>query len=346
MSIRYLILALTTRCNLNCSYCYNGEASPPLDMSPAVLQAAVELAVEGGGPFHLQLSGGEPTLVPDLIRLAARRASETGRCGQIGLQTNATCLTAEVVDVIKSYEIQVGISLDGPPQVHQHQRGKAAETLRGMHLLEAAEIPFRVTTVVTRASAASLDRLVMLLAGFASARGIGLDLLVDKGCANRPGGAAPADAATLISGLQRMVVALDAINARRRVPLQLRERDLLGRTRPETNKIFCHAAAGESLAVDPEGRLFPCGQTLGDPQFAAGTVWAPQFNGLTALERCQPPTADCRACALESICPGDCPSRLHYNAVSRPAQACVLYQTLWKLDHVNTILSEKGEFAS
>lgn len=333
MSIRYLILALTTRCNLNCSYCYNGEAPPPQDMSSAVLQAAVDLAAQGGAPFHLQLTGGEPALAPDLIRLAARLGRETGRCGQVGLQTNATCLTAELVDSIKSYDIQVGVSLDGPLQVHQHQRGKAAETLRGMRLLEAAEIPFRVTTVVTQASAASLDKLIMLLAGFASARGVGLDLLVDKGRANRPGGAAPADTATLQRGLQRMVIALDAVNARRRIPLQLRERDLLGRTRSETDKGFCHAAAGESLAVDPEGRLFPCGQTLTDPQFAAGTVWAPQFNGLTALERCQPPAADCRACALASICPGDCPSRLYYNAPSRSAQACVLYQTLWQMDH-------------
>lgn len=344
MPIRYLILALTTRCNLNCHYCYHGDNSQATDMSPAVVDAVVELAAQGGAPFHLQLTGGESTLVPDLIRRAARLGRETGRCRQIGLQTNATCLTPELLKLIQRYEIQVGVSLDGPPHIQQRQRGKTAETLRGMRLLEAAEIPFRVTSVITQASAATLDQLVLLLAGFASARGIGLDLLVDKGRANSPGGVAPADPKSLRIGLRRMVTALDAVNARRRMPLLLRERERIGHVHREPKKAFCHAVAGESLAVDPEGRLSPCGQTLGDPNFSIGTVWTPKIKGLAALDCSQPPTADCQACALRSICPGDCPSRLHYNAASRPRQACVLYQTLWRLDHADQIQAEKGAF--
>jgi uncharacterized protein len=74
----------------------------------------------------------------------------------------------------------VGVSLDGPPAVHEQQRGMAAETLRGLKLLEREGIPFRVTTVLTQTNVRVLDRLVLTLAGFACAGGIGLDLLVNK----------------------------------------------------------------------------------------------------------------------------------------------------------------------
>jgi hypothetical protein len=58
-----------------------------------------------------------------------------------------------------------------------------------LHLLETAGILFRVATVVTQANAAVLDGLVLTPAGLAHARGIGLDLLVNKG---RAGDRSPA----------------------------------------------------------------------------------------------------------------------------------------------------------
>jgi hypothetical protein len=31
------------------------------------------------------------------------------------------------------------------------------------------------------------------------------------------------------------------------------------------------------MAVNPDGRIFPYGQTLGDERFAVGTIWAPEL---------------------------------------------------------------------
>jgi uncharacterized protein len=332
MPVRHLILALTTRCNLNCAYCYNGsvDSKSPANMTPAVVAAALELVSHSGNPFDLQFTGGEPTLVPDRLDLAARLARATGRCRRIAIQTNATHLTPTLIDLFRTHEIQVGVSLDGPPEVHQRQRGRVADTLRGLGLLEAAGIPFRVTTVVTRESAATLDRLALLLSGFASARGIGLDLLVDKGAA-LAGGTEPADSMVLVNGLEGLIKTLDMVNARRRIPIRLRERDRLNPFLPQADKGFCPAAIGESMGVDPSGNLFPCGQTLGDPLFAAGTVWDPEVNRLHRLSHCRPLQASCDRCDLAQFCPGDCPSRLFYNGVGGSALACTLYQTLWRL---------------
>lgn len=111
-------------------------------------------------------------------------------------------------------------------------------------MLEAAGIPFQVTTVVSEANVAVLDRLVLTLAAFGCARGIGLDLLVVKGRARTTHGPSPADRHALAEGIHRMVTVLNAVNARRISPIRLRERDLLAKTKAKSRSPFCHACRG------------------------------------------------------------------------------------------------------
>jgi uncharacterized protein len=183
-----------------------------------------------------------------------------------------------------------------------------------------------------------LDRLVLTLAGFGYARGIGLDLLVGKGRAGASTAVAPADAPTLEKGIRRMLAVLADVNRRREMPIRLREQDsVIGRN--EKRSVYCHACRGESLSVDPDGRLFPCGQTLGDEAFAAGTIWKPQYERLAALRECRPlGGVSCADCDLATVCPGDCPSRLHYNRATNAGLICNVYRTIWengssKLNH-------------
>ena len=289
-SIRYLILSLTNRCNLRCAYCYNGRTDAVVDMPEPVIRQAIGIAAEDGHPLHLQLTGGEPTLVPSSVEKAAMLARDTGLCRSMGIQTNGTVLTQEMIALFKRYGFKVGVSLDGPPEIHQKQRGMAAETFRGLRMLEDADIPFRVTTVVTKANVLFLDQLILTLAAFSCARGVGLDMLVHKGRAAEGTAVRPAEPVSLERGIRRMMVALKSINKRRKIPVRFREQDLVKdtETRP---KAFCHACLGQSLAVDPNGRLFPCGQTMGDMDFFAGTVRKPEYQRLKCLKETLPPAA-------------------------------------------------------
>ena len=358
MVIRYLIIALTTRCNLKCRYCYVNASSKGVDMKKSVLLKAMELAENSAEsqkvPLHVQLTGGEPTLVPDLVEMACHQAKETAqrrsRPLSMAIQTNATALTPDLISLFKRFNIQVGVSLDGPPKVQESLRGKAALTLRGLQLLESERIPFRVTTVVSHDNVAHLHRLMWVLAGFSQARGMGLDLLVNKGRAmgdERITEAAfdhvrSADHDELRQGVEAMLKALKEINLRRSIPLQLRELELVKnqQKRGKNKKAFCHACQGESVAVHPDGRLFPCGQTLEDPGLQAGTVWQPETKRLHILKDAaalfdshasDPPTA-CRSCPLKGRCPGECPSRLYYNGKNKDQDdrrlICTLYGSL------------------
>lgn len=330
-TIRYLVLWLTDACNLQCRYCYRPPVATPRHMSAAVLAQALKLAGASGLPFHVQVSGGEPTLVPDLIAVLLDYLRPFQGRAALGLQTNGTCLTPALVQLLKDGQVQVGVSLDGPPAVQEALRGGAARTSQGLQLLEEHSVPFRVTTVVTADNVASLDLLALLLGSFRQARGIGLDLLTVKDHVSR-GRVAPAEPEALRRGMMGFLETLRFLNANRPQPLHLREADTLRRAwERQQPQVFCHASRGESLAVAPDGTVYPCGQTCGEDLFAAGTVWEPELSRLQVLGHYRRPRhADCHRCPLTAFCPGDCPSRLLFNHPREARLICVLYQTIWE----------------
>ncbi|MDR2422201.1 MAG: radical SAM protein, partial [Deltaproteobacteria bacterium] len=281
MPIDYLILILTTRCNLKCSYCYNGDLAPQ-DMGLKTLVRGLALAAAGEGPLRIQLTGGEPTLLPELIEAAAQEAAKLRRPYRLSLQTNATLLDRQLAKTLKKLNVEVGVSLDGPPALNEAMRGESKMAFRGFSALESEAWPFTATTVVAGPNAKELYQVPLVLAQYNAALGLGLDLLVQKGRgAEGPGsaqGQGPAkglDAESLAAGLVKLKQTLAFINVRRKKPLILREEEFLRRARRrDDGQGFCAACRGSSLAVAPDGRVYPCGQSAFLDDFCLGTVFS------------------------------------------------------------------------
>lgn len=344
LKLCYLTLLLTTECNLRCIYCYREGQESVQSMPKEVAEESLRLAAASQQPFHVQLTGGEPSLEPELIEWAAAAVRKKEWPATLGLQTNGTLLNDFLLNVCKRLDIQIGVSLDGPLDVQEKLRGKAAATLKGLKLLAEHGVPFRVTTVVTQHNVMHLGRLALLLGAFPNARGLGLDLLVQKGRGRQQAPTSICSPESLEAGLKELLEVLRLINEKRSQPIQLRELEQLRKIRTKKRAIpFCHACRGESMAVHPTGAIYPCAQTVGDPYFASGTVWAPDVlrlvrpgcGGEPATET--PEAANrfadektCSACPLERHCPGDCPSRQHYNDRQTSLLACVMHRTLWE----------------
>ncbi len=420
MKISYLILGLTTGCNLRCRYCYRGEeASGPVEvMGDGVMAKALGLASASGEPFHVQLTGGEPTLVPHRIRRVAEIIRENKWPATIAVQTNGTLIDRSLAMLFREYGIRVGLSLDGPVRIQESVRGEAGATLKGMALLDAAGVDFRVTTVVTGENVGHLDETALMLGAYKHARGMALDLLVQRGRAKRGGmpefgcdsrqspcgsggntvangrspspmemesgpgnqlsvvggkrasnaspgqgrllpatessreekefpafggqGDGPVAAATpeeLAAGIGKLVKTLDKVNGLRKTPIRLREQDLLRRklngSKNACSEGYCNAARGEILCVHPGGKLYVCGQTVGDPEFSCGSVEAPTASGLKGLMGKKIEPSNCKGCIVEGFCPGECPSRVHYNRRGQNSGggrdlACIMYRALFR----------------
>jgi uncharacterized protein len=133
------------RCNLHCSYCYYlGTTTPsraaagapsgtaagmsPAEMPSPLLESYIAQRIESAsGPnVHFEWHGGEPTLLgPDyfrrITRLQRAHAAE-GKTVTNGLQTNGTLIDAPFADFLAREGFSVGLSVDGPADVHDALR--------------------------------------------------------------------------------------------------------------------------------------------------------------------------------------------------------------------------------
>ena len=113
-----LLLSLTRRCGLNCRYCFMDRERKPADISPKTLARALRLLFASSKKsLSLQLFGGEPALVPDLVfkavRLGRRMETKTGKSLEISLTTNLLGWTEDMLRFLAAERVGVLASLDG-----------------------------------------------------------------------------------------------------------------------------------------------------------------------------------------------------------------------------------------
>ena len=156
-------------CNLRCAYCFYLEKEALFSdgrsgrMSDAVLEAYVRKYIESQPSdeveFHWQ--GGEPTLMGldffgKAIRLQQHNAG--GKRITNSIQTNGTLLDEEWGRFLHKHRFLVGLSLDGPREIHNahrldvHGQGSFDAVMRGLETLRRHSVEFNVLASVTPAS--------------------------------------------------------------------------------------------------------------------------------------------------------------------------------------------------
>lgn len=157
-------------CNLNCDYCFYLEkkalfgGAQKYRMSDAVLRAYVEkyIAAQPTPVVEFVWQGGEPTLLG--IEFFQRAVELQGPYANLktvknSLQTNGTLLTDEWCSFLKKNNFMVGISLDGPRDVHDFYRrdrggkGTFDEVMRGLRLLKQHGVEYNIMACVGRETA-------------------------------------------------------------------------------------------------------------------------------------------------------------------------------------------------
>jgi uncharacterized protein len=122
------------------------------------------LASQPDGEVTVAWQGGEPTLMGvDFFRRAVALADELARPGQQlqhTIQTNGTLLTDEWCELLARHRFLVGISIDGPPDLHDRYRvdkrggPTSAKVLRGLALLQGHGVDVNVLCTVHAANQA------------------------------------------------------------------------------------------------------------------------------------------------------------------------------------------------
>ncbi len=153
-------------CNLDCAYCFylkKEEYYPEKHswrMTDEVLEAYVRQYIEAQqtNDVNFAWQGGEPTLMGvDFFRRAVELQEKYRRPGMRILnafQTNGTLLDDEWGEFLHEHHFLIGISIDGPPRLHDRYRldkgGKpsSGRAIRGLRMLQKHKVEYNILCVV------------------------------------------------------------------------------------------------------------------------------------------------------------------------------------------------------
>ena len=160
-----LIKPAACDCNLRCDYCFylpkhamfgGGVHRMTEEMLELLVRRYFSVPMN---TYVFNWQGGEPTLMGiDFYRRALelqQRFRPKGSAVYNILQTNGTLLDTKWCTFLKRNKFCVGISLDGPPELHDlHRRNAAGRgtgriVTKAVKLLKHADVPFSTLTLVT-----------------------------------------------------------------------------------------------------------------------------------------------------------------------------------------------------
>ena len=129
-----VIFCTNYRCNLACSYCYEDKSSTKtfdVELYKSILTKHLKEPAEGR--TEVSLHGGEPFLVFDKIRELCEWAwAQNFPADYIFFSTsNGTLVHGEIQECLtrNKHRFQVGISLDGTPEMHNRNRSGSFEKI-------------------------------------------------------------------------------------------------------------------------------------------------------------------------------------------------------------------------
>ncbi len=152
-------------CNLDCSYCFykRTEAlypgSRPM-MTKATAETMIQKALAVGHPHNsFCWQGGEPTLMGlgffrKVVDLQQRLAAD-GQSVETSIQTNGLLIDDDWSGFLADNNILVGLSLDGPPDIHDRNRidrqgrGSFAAVMKAAETMTRRGSAFNILTLLT-----------------------------------------------------------------------------------------------------------------------------------------------------------------------------------------------------
>jgi uncharacterized protein len=165
-----LIKPVGDRCNLRCTYCFYcgteqlfdaglDPARRPADVMPddVLEKMTAELMSYRMPQTVFCWQGGEPTLAGlDFFRRVVELQMEHGAPGQVvgnAFQTNGLVIDRDWATFLAEYKFLVGLSIDGPRDVHEPMRGKSFDAaMRAAQLFRQFGVEFNLLTVVSQAN--------------------------------------------------------------------------------------------------------------------------------------------------------------------------------------------------
>ncbi len=322
-------------CNLDCRYCYflAKEALYPgsaFRMSESLLDAYTRQYMDAQRVPEVTFAwqGGEPTLMGlDFFRLAVRLQEKYRRPGMTvhnALQTNGVTLDDDWCDFFREHGFLIGISLDGPPALHdayrvdKSGRPTSDRVKHGVDLLKRHGVAFNVLATVHAANAGHPLDVYRFLRDEAGAQFMQFIPIVER---DNDTGYQEGTAVTgrSVNGGQygEFLIAIFNEWVRRdvgRVYVQIFDVALAAWSGQHPGLCVFEKTCGTALAMEHNGDVFSCDHYV-EPAHRLGNMTVVPLAELAASaqqQRFGQAKRDtlprlCRACNVRFVCNGGCP---------------------------------------
>ena len=332
-------------CNLDCAYCFflDKEALYPgskFRMSESMLEQYIRQTIEAhqAEVINIAWQGGEPTLMGlDFYRRALALAEKHRRPGTTFLhtmQTNGVLLDDEWVAFFKENNFLIGISLDGPSDLHNFYRldkgGQPTfdKVMRGVRLLQKHAVEFNVLVTVNRVNGDYPLEVYHFLRDEVGADWIQFIPVVER--INSDGqtlyqeGDTVSDRSVLPEQFGRFLSIIFDEWVRHdvgRIFVQTFEASLRNWLRmPTSGMCVFNETCGTGLALEHNGDLYSCDHFV-EPKFLLGNIEQTHMIELIASPQQVKFGQDkrdalprfCRECDVRFACHGECPKNRFLN---------------------------------
>jgi uncharacterized protein len=326
-----LIKPASAVCNLDCEYCFYldrdadpYQAMPARRMSEETLQRLVDSYLFYSYPQStFAFQGGEPTLaglpffekVVELQKRFGRDGQAVSNC----LQTNAMVLDGAWCQLFREYQWLLGISLDGPEDMHDlYRKNKAGHgtwkrVVESVELLQKERVEFNILCVVSQANVGRARDLYR----FFRSLGIGHLQFIPLAEFDAAGNPLP----FTITAEQYGRFLLDLFDAwwpeRRKVGIRFFDNlaEALAGQRPGCCELL--ETCDSYVVVEYNGDVFPCdffvesGWKLGNITYYSWSEIARRTRRYSFAAKKTVAHAECQVCEFQSICHGGCPKHRH-----------------------------------
>lgn len=325
-----LIKPASGNCNMRCTYCFyadeqeNRAVSSYGIMSKDTMHKIVDRAMEyAGHTCTLAFQGGEPTLAgldfyKDLSEYIASLPNPRKIRFQYAIQTNGYGVNEEWAEFWAKNRYLVGISLDGPKEIHDKYRkdamgqGTYNRIMSSIRMLEKYHVDYNVLTVVTAQTARSGQKIY----NFYKKNKIQYQQYIEclDPLGETPGGQeyslTPKRYETFLKSL------FDAwyLDVKAGKPVYNRYFDnllmILDRQMPESCNM--RGVCGKQWVVEADGSVYPCDFYALD-QWLLGNIKEDGFDAMDAkreelgfIQWSKQVHEDCKNCSWYPLCRGGC----------------------------------------
>jgi len=169
-NLNLLLKPASGSCNLKCGYCFYADVQSNRHrgnlgmMRRETVEALIGNAMKEAKQVLFGFQGGEPTLWGlDNFKFFTETVDKLNTDGVkiiYTLQTNGTMINDDWAAFFKRHNFLIGLSLDGPRQLHEANRpGSYAGAMRAAALLKKHGVEFNILSVITGESAGQVEKL-------------------------------------------------------------------------------------------------------------------------------------------------------------------------------------------